>query len=110
MHILRCLLGVLLDRYNRSAMTSNFFALAAKRDYTKMATGGWVIHRLLKPITFEMKASQALLFRVRQQYMRELYEREWEQERLELKRLKLIPRHGYAGFCCTTPGNHRRAA
>lgn len=67
------------------------------------------MHRLLQPMTFEMKTGQKLLLRVRQQYMRDLYEREWEQERVEFKRLKMSLRSIPAPHCCALPGCHRRA-
>lgn len=88
---------------------SRSFALAASRDYTKVASGGSIVHRLLQPMTFEMKTGQNLLLRVRQQYMRALYEREWEQERVEFKRLKMSLRSIPAPHCCALPGWHRRA-
>lgn len=61
--------------------------MVAKRDYTKVASGGSVVHCLLKPMTFEMKAGQALIIRMRQECMRELLEREFAQQQMEFKRL-----------------------
>jgi len=46
-----------------------------------------VVHCLLKPMTFEMKAGQALIIRMRQECMRELLEREFAQQQMEFKRL-----------------------
>ncbi|EDW60258.2 uncharacterized protein [Drosophila virilis] len=68
-------------------MAPNFLTLIAKRDFTTVASGSSVVNNLLKPIGFELKTAQALITKTRQKRMRELYEREFIQERLEVKQL-----------------------
>lgn len=66
------------------------------------------MRRVLKPMNLELKTGHVLLLRLRQQYMRELYERDWAQERLEFKRMKMNRQSEPAHICCILPGFYRR--
>ncbi|KAL7738425.1 hypothetical protein ACLKA6_006738 [Drosophila palustris] len=66
-------------------MPADLLTLVAKRDYTKVASGGSMVHCLLKPMAFEMMTGQALIIRKRQECMRELLESEFAQQQMEIE-------------------------